>query len=60
MLSESIIERIGPIGKEINKLLKDKVYLNGILEKGVKRADLIAKKNLQEVYEIIGLTKFTW
>ena len=59
MLSESIIERIGPIGKEINKLLKDKVYLNGILEKGVKRADLIAKKNLQEVYEIIGLTKFT-
>ena len=58
-LSESLIERICPIGNEIRKLLKDKSYLNGILEKGSKRADLIAKNNLKEVYEIIGLTKFT-
>ena len=58
-LSESLIERICPIGNEIRKLLKDKSYLNGILEKGAKRADLIAKNNLKEVYEIIGLTKFT-
>ena len=58
-LSESIIERICPIGNEINKLLKDKRYLNKILEKGSKKADIIAKNNLKEVYEIIGLTKFT-
>ena len=58
-LSESLIERICPIGDEIGKLLKDKNYLNGILENGSKRADLIAKGNLREVYEIIGLTKFT-
>ena len=58
-LSESIIEKICPIGKEINKLLKDKNYLNMILEKGSKRANLIAKNNLKEIYDIIGLTKFT-
>ena len=58
-LSESIIERICPIGKEIKKLLKDKNYLNKILEQGSKKADIIAKNNLKEVYEIIGLTKFT-
>ena len=58
-LSESIIERISPIGKEIKKLLKDKSYLHNVLGKGTKRADLIAKNNLKEVYEIIGLTKFT-
>ena len=58
-LSESLIERICPIGNEINKLLKDKSYLNEILIKGSKKADLIAKNNLQEIYEIIGLTKFT-
>ena len=57
-LSESIIERICPIGKEIRKLLKDKNYLEKILGKGTKRADLIAKNNLKEIYEIIGLTKF--
>jgi len=58
-LSESVIEKISPIGIEINKLLKDNDYLNNILKKGSKRADLIAKNNLKEIYEIIGLTKFT-
>ena len=58
-LSESLIERICPIGDEIKKLLKDSNYLNEILEKGSKKADLIAKNNLKEIYEIIGLTKFS-
>ena len=48
-----------PIGKEIKKLLKDESYLAGVLEKGTKRADLIAKTNLKEIYKIVGLTKFT-
>ena len=30
-----------------------------ILSKGTKRAEFLAKKNLEEVYKIIGLTKFT-
>ena len=47
------------IGKEVKKLLQDQGYLNDILEKGVKRANLIAKTNLKEIYKIIGLTKFT-
>jgi tryptophanyl-tRNA synthetase len=58
-LSESVIERICPIGKEIKKLLKDEKYLYKILHEGSKRADLIAKDNLKKVYEIIGLTKFS-
>ncbi|RZO49949.1 MAG: tryptophan--tRNA ligase [Candidatus Pelagibacterales bacterium] len=58
-LSESLIEKICPIGQEIKKLLKDEVYLNGILEKGAKRADLIAKTNIKEIYKILGLTKYS-
>jgi len=58
-LSESIIEKICPIGSEMKKLLKDKNYLNKILENGSKRADLVAKNNIKEIYEIVGLTKFT-
>jgi len=57
-LSESLIERICPIGSEIKKLLKDKNYLSEILIKGSKKADIISKKNLKEIYNIIGLTKF--
>ena len=58
-LSELVVEKICPIGKEIKKLLKDENYLVGILEKGAKNADLIAKTNLKEIYNIVGLTKFS-
>jgi len=58
-LSESIIEKICPIGSEMQKLLNDKSYLQDILQNGSKRADLIAKNNLKEVYDIMGLTKFS-
>ena len=58
-LSESIIEKICPIGIEIKKLLKDTTYLRTVLKKGSKKADLIAKTNIEEIYKIIGLTKFS-
>ena len=58
-LSESLIERICPIGNEIRKLLQDPRHLNKILIEGSKKADLLAKKNLKEIYEIIGLIKFS-
>ena len=47
------------LGYKIKELLKDKSYLDELLKQGAKRADLIAKNNLKEIYEIIGLTKFT-
>tara|TARA_Y100000590_G_scaffold346382_1_gene396622 strand:+ start:2083 stop:3093 length:1011 start_codon:yes stop_codon:yes gene_type:complete len=58
-LSESIIEKICPIGAEIKKLLKDKAYLNKILTDGTKKADIIARNNIKEIYDIIGLSKFS-
>tara|TARA_Y100001970_G_scaffold216114_1_gene264524 strand:+ start:77 stop:1087 length:1011 start_codon:yes stop_codon:yes gene_type:complete len=58
-LSESLINKICPIGKEIKKLTKDKRYLIEILSQGTKRAEFLAKKNIDEVYKIIGLSKFT-
>ena len=33
--------------------------INKILEKGSKKADIIAKNNLKEIYDIVGLTKFS-
>ena len=58
-LSESLIEKICPIGDEIRKLIKDKNYLNKILQAGSKKANLIAETNIKEIYDIVGLTKFT-
>ena len=58
-LSESIIEKIFPIGNEIKKLLKDEIFLKNVLIKGTNKASIIAEKNINEIYKIIGLTKFT-
>lgn len=44
---------------KLKKLLQDEKNLYKILQEGSKRADLLAKDNLKEVYEIIGLTKFS-
>ena len=43
----------------MKKLLKDPKYLTGILQNGSKKADLMAKNNLKEIYATIGLTKFS-
>ena len=58
-LSESVVETICPIGNEIKKLLKDKNYLNEVLKNGATKAKLIAEINLKEIYEIVGITKFS-
>ena len=57
-LSESLIEKICPIGEEIKKLLGDNNYLNKILKNGAEKADLIAKSHLKEIYKILGINKF--
>ena len=46
-------------GKILNYDFLDSITGKKILEKGSKKADLVAKVNLKEIYKIIGLTKFT-
>ena len=58
-LIESVVEKICPIGKEITKLLKDENHLKKILKTGSESANLIAKANLEEIYKIIGLVKYS-
>ncbi|MEC7099413.1 MAG: tryptophan--tRNA ligase [Pseudomonadota bacterium] len=54
-LSEVLINEITPIGKEIEKLLKDKAYLTQILKKGKEKANIIAEENLKNIREKVGL-----
>ncbi|MDA9663723.1 tryptophan--tRNA ligase [Candidatus Pelagibacter sp.] len=53
-LSETLIEKIGPISKEIKKLLDNKEYLDSILLKGSEKADKIASKKIKEMKELVG------
>ena len=42
---EALINEITPVGKEIQKLLKDKSHLKNILKKGSEKANIIAELN---------------
>ena len=53
-LSEILVNKIEPISIEIKKLLNDQLYLDNILLDGVERANLIAKKKIEKIKEIVG------
>ena len=54
-LAEVLISEITPVGKEIQKLLKDKSHIKGILKKGSEKANIIAEENLKIIREKVGL-----
>ena len=56
-LSDALIEKIAPIGDEINKLMKDKSYLNQIMREGTEKARNKSELVLKEVYDIVGFIK---
>jgi len=53
-LSEVLIERIGPISKEIKRLLEDQKFLDSVLLEGSNKADKIASKKMKEMKELVG------
>jgi len=53
-LTELIIEKICPIGKEIKKLMNEETAIDEILTDGAKKASEISKPILEETKKIIG------
>ena len=56
-LVDIIIDRLSPIRKEYEKIIKDKEYLNSILSIGKQKATFKARKTLAKVYRKIGLVQ---
>ena len=54
-LTDMLINEITPVGKEIQKLLKDKSHLKKILKKGTEKANILAEENLKNIREKVGL-----
>ena len=53
-LAEILVENIYPISNEINKLLKDEKYIDGILGIGSMEAEKIARKKVNDIKQKIG------
>ena len=56
-LADVIVDKIGPIGKEMQKLIEDKSYLDGIMRKGKEKAIYVADSVLSKVYDVVGFPK---
>ena len=54
MLMPVLVYKIIPISNEIKKLLKEKSFLDQILDSGRQKADKIASEKLKKIQEIMG------
>ncbi len=54
-LADLLVSEIAPVGKEIVKLMSDKIHLTKILKKGSEKARIIAEENLKNIREKVGL-----
>ena len=53
-LSQILVDKIIPISNEIKKLLKEKSFLDQILDSGRQKADKIASEKVKKIQEIMG------
>jgi len=51
------VAKLGPIGAEMKKLVKDPVYIDGILAEGSERARVIAAETMKAVKDIVGFVR---
>ena len=56
-LAEIAVQKISPISNEMKKLINDTSYLNSVLKNGKEKAISVAEPVLEQVYDIIGLSK---
>ncbi len=57
MLVDLAVEKLGPIGREMQRLAGDPGYIDGVLRKGGERATSIAVPIRDEIYDIVGFIK---
>ena len=51
------VAKLGPIGAEMKKLVKDPVYIDSILAEGSDRARVIAADTMKAVKDIVGFVR---
>ena len=56
-LAEVAVEHLGPVGTEMQRLMDDPGYVDGILRDGAERADAIAAPILREVQDLVGFLR---
>jgi tryptophanyl-tRNA synthetase len=56
-LTDVAVERLGPIGTEMKRLMADEGHVDAVLKDGAERAAAIAEPILNEVQDIVGFLR---
>jgi len=56
-LTQLAVEKLGPVGSEMQRLMKDPGHVDAILRDGAERARAIAAPILADVYKTVGFLK---
>ncbi|MDX1485837.1 MAG: tryptophan--tRNA ligase [Alphaproteobacteria bacterium] len=56
-LAEVAVDTLGPMGAEMQRLLAEPGYVDGVLHRGAERAGEIAQHHLSEIHRIVGLLR---
>ncbi|MZR29572.1 tryptophan--tRNA ligase [Sneathiella litorea] len=56
-LTDLAVEKFGPIGEEMKRLMADPGHVDAILREGAERASAIAAPVIDEVKEVVGLIR---
>jgi tryptophanyl-tRNA synthetase len=56
-LTDVAVEKLGPMGLEMQRLMGDPGYVDTVLSQGAKRAREMAEPILDDVYRIVGFLR---
>jgi tryptophanyl-tRNA synthetase len=56
-LTELAVAKLGPVGAEMQRLMKDPGHVDAILRNGAERARALAAPNLAEIYKMVGFLR---
>lgn len=56
-LTDLAVEKLGPVGAEMRRLVADPAYIDSVLKNGAERASAIARPIMNDVKDIVGLLR---
>ena len=56
-LAEIAIDKLGPVGDEMQRLMADPSHIDAVLRDGAERAEAIAGPHLREIQDIVGFLR---
>jgi len=55
-VTDAVVSTIAPVGREMERLLKDEAYVDGVVAEGSQRAAELAEANMKRIRRAVGIS----